>query len=90
MKHFLTVMGAILGAAICAVTGAYVLRSYRTDMGLFIGVGLVLLALAIAIPLQLKSGTMTFKDSVVVVSQAKNALAGGRRSDDPPAPPAAP
>jgi hypothetical protein len=88
MKHFLTVMGAILGTAVCAATGAYVLRHYPGSVGLMVGVGLILLALAIAIPLQLTRGTMTFKDSiVVVVGQAKNALAGGRRSDDPPAAP---
>lgn len=84
--HFATVLGAILGAAVCTVTGAYVLRHYPGSVGLAVGVGLVLLGLAIAVPVQLKSGSMTFKDSViVVVSQAKTALAGGRRSDDPPA-----
>lgn len=88
MKHVLTVMGAILGAAVCGLTGAYVLRHYPGDLGLGAGVGLILLGLAIAIPVQLKSGSMSFKDSIiVVVSQAKNAIAGGRRSDDPPAEP---
>lgn len=85
LAHLATVLGAILGAVVCAVTGAYVLRHYPTSVGLAVGVGLVLLGLAIAIPVQLKSGSLTFKDSViVVVSQAKTALAGGRRADDPP------
>ncbi len=87
MKHLLTVLGGILGAIVCAVTGAYVLLHYPGSLGLIGGLGMILLSLAIAIPLQLTRGTTTFKDSIiVVVGQAKNALAGGRRADDPPAP----
>jgi hypothetical protein len=88
MNHVLTVLGAILGAVVCAVTGAYVLRHYPGSVGLAVGVGLILLGLAIAVPVQLTRGSVSFKDSIiVVVTQAKNALAGGRRSDDPPATP---
>lgn len=86
MKHVLTVLGGIFGGVVCGLTGAYVLRHYPGSVGLAVGVGLILLGLAFVVPVQLKSGSTSFKDSIiVVVSQAKNALAGGRRSDDPPA-----
>jgi hypothetical protein len=86
MKSLLATMGAILAALICAATGAYVLRHYSGTAGLAVGVALVLLGLAIALPTQLRKGSMTFKDSVVVVvEQAEDALKGGSRHTDPPA-----
>jgi Kef-type K+ transport system membrane component KefB len=84
MSRFLSVLSAVVASLVCALTGAFVLWSFKTNWGLLAGVALVLLALAIALPVQLKRGTTELKDNAtVIVPVVVDALAGGERHTDP-------
>lgn len=88
MKHALAVIGAILAALVCALTGAYVLWQFHEITGLCVGVGLILLGVGIALPVPLRSGVMAIKEnSVVIVPLILGAMKGGDRKTDPPADP---
>ncbi|MCU1381986.1 MAG: hypothetical protein JWL71_683 [Acidobacteria bacterium] len=86
MKHALAVIGGILAALVCALTGAYVLWQFHSTAGLGVGVGLILLGVGIALPIPLKSGVIAIKEnSVLIIPVIRGAIKGGDRPDDPPA-----
>jgi hypothetical protein len=88
MKRTLAIIGAALSALACALLGAYVLRHFQTAPGLVVGVGLELLAVAIALPTPFHAGVVALKDNLVlIVPVIMDALPGGARKTDPPAPP---
>lgn len=85
MRHALAVLGAIVAALVCAVTGAYVLWQFHSTTGLVVGVGLILLGVGIALPIPLHSGIVAIKEnSVLIVPVIVDALKGGDRRTDPP------
>ena len=84
MSRLLSVLAAVVASLVCALTGAYVLWSFKTTAGLIAGVALELLALAIALPTQLKHGTAELKDNAtVIVPVVVDAMKGGERHTDP-------
>jgi Kef-type K+ transport system membrane component KefB len=84
MTRFLAVLSAVVASLVCALTGAFVLWSFKTTAGLVAGVALELLALAIALPTQLKRGTVELKDNAtVIVPVVVDAMHGGERHTDP-------
>jgi hypothetical protein len=86
MRHFITFIGSIIAAIICAGTGGYVLWQFHTTTGLATGVMLVLLGVCIALPIQLKEGVSVLKsNAIIIIPVVVDALKGGSRKTDPPA-----
>lgn len=89
MKRALVIASAVLAALVLAATGAYVLWQFHSTAGLIVGVSLVLLAVATALPIPLHGGAVSLKDNAVVIMPVVlDAVRGGDRHTDPPAPPA--
>lgn len=85
MRRAFTILGAVLAALVCALTGAYVLWQFHTNWGLIGGILLELLAVAIALPVPLHAGAVSLKENVVLVLPVLvDALKGGSRRTDPP------
>lgn len=72
-RRFAKILGAVLAAFVLAGAGAYVLHSFRTGSGLFVGTGLVLLAVAIALPTQFSEGVAHAKELVPAIVEAVRA-----------------
>ncbi len=88
MKHLLAILGAVIAAIVCAMTGAYVLWQFHTTPGLIGGVALELLGVAIAVPVPFHAGVLALKENVVIlIPVIVGALKGGDRKTDPPADP---
>lgn len=80
-------LSAVVTSIALALLGAYVLRTFRTGMGLGAGLLCEFLALAIAFPTQFHAGALALKENLVIlVPVIVDAIAGGRRKTDPPPP----